>query len=366
MTLWFVLALMTMAAIFAVLWPLARTRPRISGTEVAVYRDQLEEVERDRASGLIAGAEADAARTEIARRLIAAADAPHTDLHASVPARRAVALSVLILIPVVAVALYLALGSPQLPGASLSSRIAPPPEQQSIESMVAQVEAHLDKNPEDGRGWEVLGPVYLRLGRFDDAVKARQNALRLLGANAMREADLGEAITAQSNGIVTADAKAAFERAVSADPNEDKAQFFLGLAAEQDGKSADAAAIWRKLLARASADTPWRAMVEQSLARVDPQRGAPGPNSDDIAAAEKLTPEQRSAMIAGMVERLAARLKADGSDLEGWLRLIRAYTVLGDREKARAALADARASIQNDADKLRRIDDLARSLGLDG
>lgn len=366
MTLWFVLALMTMAAIFAVLWPLAYARPQTSGGDINVYRDQLEEVERDRKSGLIAANEAEAARAEIGRRLIAAADAPLTASHSSASAKRATAILALLFLPAIAAGLYLVLGSPQLPGAPLFARMNVSPEQQSIDNMVAQVEAHLDKNPEDGRGWEVLGPVYLGAGRFDDAVKARQNALRILGPTAAREADVGEALTAAANGIVTADAKAAFERAAATDSNEEKAQFFLGLAAEQDGRKQEAADIWRRLLARSRADAPWRVLVERSLARLDPQGMAPGPTADDMAAAEQLTPEQRSVMISGMVESLAARLKADASDFEGWIRLIRAYAVLGEKDKARDALASARSALQNDLDKRRRIDDLARSLGLDG
>lgn len=365
MTLWFVLALMTMVAVFAVLWPLARLTMRASGNDAAVYRDQLDEIERDRGAGLIGAAEAEAARVEVARRLIAAANAPQAALDPSLARRRIVAIAALVLLPLGAVILYLTLGSPQLPGAPLSARINLPLEQRSIESMVAQVEKHLEKNPQDGRGWEVLAPVYLRAGRFDEAVKARQNALRLLGSTPSREADLGEALIAAANGIVTAEAKTALDRA-ALDPAEDKAQFFLGLAAEQDGKLAEAAAIWRKLLAAASPDTPWRPLVEQSLARVDPNAAPSGPTLDDIVAAQSLSPEQRSAMITGMVERLAARLKEDGSDFEGWLKLARAYVVLGERDKARAAIANARGAFRDDSEKQRRIDDAARALGVDG
>jgi cytochrome c-type biogenesis protein CcmH len=365
MTLWFVLALMTMAAVFAVLWPLSRLQPRVSGSDAAVYRDQLGEIERDRGAGLIGEAEAEAARTEVSRRLIAASDAPQIAPEASLKRRRIVALATLLLLPLGTLCFYLSLGSPQLPGSPLAARIDLPAEQRSIESMVAQVEKHLEKNPEDGRGWEVLAPVYLRAGRFDDAVKARQNALRLLGSTPEREADLGEALIAAANGIVTAEAKAALDRA-AADPSQDKAQFFLGLAAEQDGKPAEAVAIWRKLLARTIPETPWRPLVEQSLARADAASAIPGPTTDDLAAAQSLSPEQRSIMIAGMVERLAARLKEDSSDLDGWLRLVRAYMVIGERDKARAALASARGAFRDDSNKQRRIDDAARSLGLDG
>ena len=125
------------------------------------------------------------------------------------------ALVALFLLSVGAGALYLTLGSPDLPAQPQAARREQPPEERSIADLVARVEAHLEANPEDGRGWEVIGPVYMRLGRYDDAVKARRNTLRLLEPTAVREADLGEALTAVSNGIVTAEAKAAFERAIA-------------------------------------------------------------------------------------------------------------------------------------------------------
>jgi cytochrome c-type biogenesis protein CcmH len=143
----------------------------------------------------------------------------------------------------------------------------------------------------------------------------------------------------------------------------------LGLAAEQDDRRQQAAEVWRELLAGAPADAPWTDLVRESLARVDPSAAAPpppGPSAADIAAAGRLAPEQRMAMVRGMVERLAERLKRDGSDLEGWLRLIRAYMVLGDRDKARAALSDARRALASDPDKLRRMDELIEGLGLEG
>ena len=117
-----------------------------------------------------------------------------------------------------------------------------------------------------------------------------------------------------------------------------RSRYFIGLAAEQDGRPKEAAEIWRKLLEGASADAGWTGFVRESLARVDPGAAAvspPGPGADDVAAAGQMSPEQRETMVRGMVGRLAERLKADGSDVEGWLRLLRAYMVLGDREQAR-------------------------------
>lgn len=371
MSLWFILALMTAVAIFAVLWPLGR-RPALgrAGSDVAVYRDQLDELDRDKRAGLIGAAEADAARVEVGRRLLTAADAAAgrgEDAAAAVPARRKVAaVAAFTLLPIGAVALYVGLGSPGLPDAPLASRTQAhaPLEDQPIMSLIARVEAHLEGNPEDGRGWEVLAPIYLRLGRFEDAVSAWQKVLRLMGPTAAREAEYGEALVYAANGVVTGEAKEAFERALKHDPNEVKARFFLGLAAEQDGKREQAAAIWRAMLADAPPDASWVELVRQALARVE---GAPatGPSADDVAAVEGLPPDQRAQMIRGMVERLAARLKADGSDVEGWLRLVRAYVVLGERDKAKAAAADARKAIAGDEAKLRRVDDLVKSLGLE-
>jgi cytochrome c-type biogenesis protein CcmH len=369
MMLWFVMALMTAAAIFAALWPLARRTPLRSGSDVAVYRDQLDEIERDRAAGLIGEREAEAARIEVSRRLLAAADTVPPPLlqDGMTGRRRAAALAALILLPLGAASLYLSLGSPELTNQPLQARRGLSPDQSPIMELVGRVEAHLEQNPEDGRGWEVLGPVYMRLGRYDDAVKARRAVLRLLGPNAAREADLGEAITGAQNGIVTAEAKAAFDRAVALDPSDIRARYFLGLAAEQDGRPKEAAEVWRALLAEASADAAWAGFVRESLARVDPAAAAsqPGPSADDVAAASEMSPEQRTAMVQGMVSRLAERLRQDGTDVEGWLRLLRAYMVLGDKEQARAAAGDARRALASDPEKLRRVDDLIKGLGLE-
>jgi cytochrome c-type biogenesis protein CcmH len=377
MTLWLAMTLMTAAAIFAVLWPLGRRSPLRSGSDVAVYRDQLDEIARDEATGLIPERDAEAARIEVSRRLIAAADAaPTVVVEGSARRRRVAAVAALVLLPLGAASLYLKLGAPQVPDAPHAARQDTRPDQRPVAELVGRVEAHLEQNPDDGRGWEVLAPVYMRLGRFDDAIRARRNALRLLGDSADRSADLGEALTAAASGVVTADAKAAFERALAQDGKSFKARFFLGLAAEQDGRRDEAAATWRALLAESPADAPWRALVEESLQRVDPKTtkpapavqapAAPAPSPEDIAAADKMAPQQRDQMIRGMVARLAERLAREGGDVDGWLRLMRAYMVLGDRDKARAAAGDARKALTGDPDKLRRLDEFIKELGLEG
>jgi cytochrome c-type biogenesis protein CcmH len=371
MILWCIFALMTTAAVFAVLWPLAhKAQKRGGGSDVFVYKDQLQEIGRDRAAGLIAEAEAEAARLEVSRRLLAAADTPPPSPIAtqrSLRRRRAAAVAALVILPFGAPALYVALGSPNIAGEPAFARVEAPQGRESIASLVSQVEAHLAHSPNDGAGWEVIAPVYMRLGRFDDAVQARKKALALNGDSATRQADLGEAETAAANGVVTADAKAAFERAVARDPHEAKARYFIGLAAEQDGKTEEAATIWRALLGDAPAGAQWTGFVQAALARVTGvPPAAPGPNAGDIAAAANMTEDQRTDMIRGMVGGLAERLHEDGGDAEGWLRLVRAYTVLGERDKAKGAAADAKRALSERPAELKRLDDLVKGLGLEG
>jgi cytochrome c-type biogenesis protein CcmH len=267
-------------------------------------------------------------------------------------------------------------GSPQLPGEPLAARMRAAHDNNSILELVAKVETHLEHNPNDARGWDVLAPVYLRLGRFDDAVKARRRAISSGGETAQRDADLGEALVAAANGIVTAEARQAFERATTHEPTDPKSRFYLGLAAQQDGDAAKAAEIWQALVKNAPADAPWAVTVREALASIGkapegpstmpPIAGSAGPNADEIAAASTMNEAQRGEMIRGMVARLADRLRQDGSDVEGWLRLVRAYMVLGERDKANAAAADARRALAGDPGKVRRIDDLAKGLGLNG
>jgi cytochrome c-type biogenesis protein CcmH len=367
MTLWFVFALMTAAAIFAVLWPLGRAgRPHKDGSETTVYKDQLAEVDRDVAADLIGSSEAEAARVEISRRLLAAADhrrdPPDTS---SVKWRRSAAILALVGLPVAAVAFYLPLGSPRLGDFPLAARAVSPDPTQPLDNLVAQVEAHLEKNPTDGRGWSVLAPVLAKLGRYDDAVRAYRNSITYNGDSAARRADLGEALAGAANGVVTAESKAEFDRAIALNADDVKASYFLGLAAEQDGHAAEATSIWRAMLAKAPPEAPWRPLVLAALARVGGST-APVLSDDTIAAAKDMNETDRNAMIHGMVDRLAVRLKQNGDDVEGWLRLVRAYMVMGDRDKAKSAQADARQAVAKDAERLKQLNEGLKNLGLDG
>ncbi len=244
---------MTLAAIFAVWWPLVRhQKPARSGSDIAVYRDQLDEIGRDEAASRIGNVEAEAARVEVSRRLIAAAEAAKaaTDVAAPGPARpyrRATIAAAIVLLPLAAGTTYLTLGSPNLAPVSMSVEAGGQQLPEGIEQTVTEVEKYLEANPRNGRGWELLAPVYLRLGRVDDAVRARRNALEILGPDAARLGDLGEAIVMASGGAVTAEARDLFTRANAADPEDVMAQYYLGLTAKQDGRRDEAVQRWTAL-----------------------------------------------------------------------------------------------------------------------
>jgi cytochrome c-type biogenesis protein CcmH len=359
MILWVIFAVMTCAALFAVWWPLSRRQNSArSGTDVAVYRDQLDEIDRDAAAALIGGVEAEAARVEISRRLIAAVEASKAASRVAAPAldrryRWATLAVAVVLLPLGAGLTYISLGSPNLTPASMNIEASGQQLPEGIEQTVAEVEKYLEANPKNGRGWELLAPVYLRLGRFDDAVTARRNALEIFGPDAARLGDLGEAIILASNGVVIPEAKSLFERANAADPEDVMAQYYLGLSAKQDGRRDEAVQRWTTLISSARDGAEWLPMVRNALARVDdkdPTFAAPPPTAAAVAP-----PEHNGDAITAMVARLAERLKKDGSDVAGWIQLVRSYRALGMAEKVREAIADAHAALANDAGAMQQL-----------
>jgi cytochrome c-type biogenesis protein CcmH len=391
---WIFVAGMTAAAVVAVVWPLVRqVKDARSGNDVDVYRDQLDEIERDLKFGLIGAAEAEAARIEVSRRLIAAAEMAgmmtlvqddaamrrrgrssrkkpqRRRVEEKKPSRRfhvVVGAVAVMLISVGTFFVYLKVGSPNLPGQPIAARVDAAQRKNPSIAQLAALEARTSQAPDDGKAWEAIAPIYAQVGRYGDAVTARRNALRLLDKTAEREADLGEALVTAANGIVTDEAKEAFDRAFRLDGANVSARFYIGLAAEQDGRKDEAARVWSKLLADSPPGAPWRPLVLTALARVEPAASLvrkPGPNDPAVA---NTAPEQREKMIRGMVDRLAARLRQDGSDVDGWIQLVRAYVVLDERENASAALADARRTLAGEPDKLRRIDEEAKRLGVIG
>ena len=338
------------------LWPLSRAGQAAEADDAVFYRQELADIARDAERGLIGPTEADAARAEAARRLLAAQRRMAGEGSGSFSPRRMrmAALLVLIAVPLIALPLYLRIASPELPGQPLASRT---PDVQGVGDAVAQIERHLAQNPTDGRGHEVVAPVYMQMGRFDDAVRSLTEAVRLLGPTATRLSALGQARVAQAGGVVTAAARADFERAVALDGLDMRARFFLALALEQDGDKARAIAAFRAIAAETAPASPIGAAVAAKIAELQPQ-------TQTGAAIAAMPQNDQTQMIRAMVAGLAQRLETNPNDVDGWLRLIRSYAVLGDRGAADAALAKARTIFATNAAMLRRIDEEAQSLKL--
>jgi cytochrome c-type biogenesis protein CcmH len=243
--------------------------------------------------------------------------------------------------------------------------MAAPVDQMPLDALVLRVEEHLKADAKDVRGWEVLAPAYVRQRRFDDAVNAWSQAIALGGENAARLAARGEARVFAAGSIVP-EARDDFSKAVELDPLEPRAQYYLGVAEVEAGKKDAAIARWKKLLGAAPKDAPWRAGLEAELSQVEnPDKAAataPGPNAAQVGAAASMSPEERQKMIEGMVGGLAARLEKSPNDIEGWLRLIRAYGVLGKKPEAQAALAKARETFAKDKASLSRLDEAEKTL----
>jgi len=343
---WLIFAIMTAAVLAALSMPLwqagAEVAPGRDRYDRAVFRDQLAELERDRARGAIGAAEADAAGNEISRRLIQAA---RPDAGPATGRAGVVGLIGAVLVPLVAIPLYLNSGMPRLADVPLAARLEKAVENQDFAALVAKVERHLAQNPDDIKGWKVLAPAYKREQRWQDAANAYANIVRLSQSDAVMIAEYGEMLVFANDGMVTAAAARAFTAALQADAKLPKARFFTALALKQEGKKDAARQSFEALLAESPADATFRPMVEAEL--------------QDLA-----TSGDRQAMIRAMVDGLEERLKTDAGDLDGWQRLIRSRAVLKEMDKARAAYATARHHFSDRPEALATLDGLATELNI--
>jgi cytochrome c-type biogenesis protein CcmH len=356
-----VLAAITLAVLAAVLVPLLR-KPRVTPEPAqfdrAVYRDQIKELERDAARGLLPASEAEAARLEIQRRLLAAAgnDAPPPAPGVGSP-RLAVAIGGLILVG--SAALYLHLGSPLVPADAPHARTsqqaavnADERAHQDMDKQLAALEAKLQSTPDDKAGWLLLARSAASLNQWERSADAYRHAVALIPNQPDLLAEYGETQVMAAAGMVTPAAHDAFAKAVAQDPKNTIARFYLALANAQAGEAKQAIDTWLDLAGEAPEGSPLRTEIERRIgeqariagipapslpppAPAAPQpQGAGGPDADAIAAAEQMPPEQRNAMIRGMVAQLSAKLAQEPNDADGWVRLGRSYLVLGDAAKS--------------------------------
>ncbi|MDX0626506.1 c-type cytochrome biogenesis protein CcmI [Sinorhizobium medicae] len=383
MLFWILVAILTAAVAAVLLLPLMRAAaplPSRHSHDIEVYRDQLGELARDRDAGLIGSEEAELARAEIARRMLAASAADQAAAERTPKRLLSNRLSqafIFLCLPAIGLCLYLTTGSPGVPAQPLAARLADP--NGDVNILIAKAENHLALNPEDGAGWDLLAPIYMRHGRLEDAVAAYDRAIRLLGPTPARMGGYAEALVAQGGGLVTSEAQNALRMALALDPNDPRSAFYLALGLKQEGKNAEALSAFRKLAGSSPADAPWLPLVNQHIAELADSPAAVGPTGPaatgpaapgnptpgDIAAAKEMNDGDRQSMIRGMVDSLASRLKEDPANLEGWMRLIRSYVVLDQRDRAEEALHEGLIAFPATGVQGKQLLALAQELGLD-
>ena len=246
-------------------------------------------------------------------------------------------------------------------GGGLKARVEPQ-ETGDFPALIAKVEDHLADSPDDLQGWQVIAPAYKRSERWSDAADAYANILRLSSPTAETLSDYAEMLVFAGQGMVPPEARDTFHKAMLLDPKSPRPRFFLALAAKQDGNLEAAKAGFESLLADAGPDAPYRPMVEAELKDITTR--PPALTAEQQAVGANMSGEDQQAMIRTMVNGLEAKLKADGNNLDGWLRLIRARTVLQEEDKARAALAAAHAQFKDQPDASAALDGLAKELNL--
>jgi cytochrome c-type biogenesis protein CcmH len=357
MTFWIIAAGLTGLTCLALLGTLGHRADAKADHDRDFYQAQIAEIDRQQGLNLIGAREAESAKVEAARRLLQVAS--HGPVVADIGtqvAKRIGAVAVLALVPLIALPLYGVRGMPDMPSFPLAQRKADPDlaaKSIDVGSALTQIEAHLAKNPADGRGFEVVAPIYLRLGRHADAINAYGQALRLLGATADRHAGLGEARVFAQGGTVSTEAFADFTAAVTLDPKNVKARFFLALAADQGGDKLGAVA----LLTQLRDDLPEGALKSEIEAQLRTMADVPIGG----AAIAALPQGEQMAAIRSMVEGLASRLATTGGSAQDWGRLIRALHVLGEKDRAAMILAEARQKFAAEPAQLRQLEDAAKA-----
>ena len=363
---WIVFAIVTACAILAVARPLGSPAAPASGaaSEIEAYKAQLAELDREEERGEIGNEEAEQTRTEISRRLLKAGRQSGS---AALPGRRLqlnanyafIALAAIISIG--SVALYAVFGTPSLSDQPLEARLDAPPAEQSVAIQIANVERRLHKHPADAAGWTVIAPVYFKTGQFRKAADAYRKAIQLGGQDEEKLLGLFEALTFGNDGVIPPEAKAPLDAALERDPKSLRGRFWLAVLASQDGRKSDAEQTYREML---SEDIPnaWKGIIYKQLAALADETAHPG--AEGAEASGDASQGEQGAMIRGMVERLNARLKENGADLDGWLKLIRSYAVLKETTKAQEAAASARKQFASEPQSIEQIETLTNELGL--
>ncbi len=403
---WFIAAIGVLASLGLVFAPMLRGAgrgERRASYDMQVYRDQLREIDTDRRRGVLSADEAEATRAEIARRLIAAADAEAGEAgSAAAPARlsRMVAVALVLGVALASLALYARFGVPGFPDQPLAQRLAgggleraARPSQAEAEAraeasglrppveidpqsagMVTQLEEILRSRPDDLQGHRLLARSLAAVGRLPEARAAQARVVELLGPEVQAGdlADHAELMIFAAAGYVSPEAEAALAAALARDPDEPRTRYYSGLAALQAGRPDITYPLWARLLDEGPADAPWIPTIAAEIDEIGRLAGAPprapaggpvrGPAPGDVDAAAEMTDAERAAMVEGMVAGLATRLSEEGGPPQDWAQLIRALIVLGRIAEAQEIRAEAQAAFAGDAAALALIEAAAGGL----
>ncbi len=405
MTFW--LAAGILALIVTGLMLLALRRADAEGAAVdydlRVYRDQLKEVDRDMARGVIPADEAERLRTEISRRILEA-DRASVRRGKGAAAPRQATLAVLALVLAIVAGsfwIYVETGAPSYPDMPLQARIAASeelrasrPSQAEFEAqagemaptrqpdeqylaLIAQLRSAMEGRPDDVTGHRLLAQHEAALGNFRAAYTAQERVVELLDTQATGDefAALAELKILAAGGAISSEAEAALSEALRRDPQNELARFLSGDMMAQLGRYDLAFRFWAPLLSQGSSEDPWyptlRAVMPEIAWRAGQHnyempgpRESRGPTLEQVEAAEEMTAEERTEMVRGMVAGLSDRLANEGGTADDWARLIRAYGVLGDQGAASAIWTEAQVTFQDRPDELALILTAARDAGV--
>ncbi|WP_431855053.1 c-type cytochrome biogenesis protein CcmI [Azospirillum sp.] len=365
MLFWILAAALTAVVLLIIVPPLLKApkaeaaSPSRGAYDLEVYRDQLSELERDRGRGLITDAQMEAAKAEIARRMLALADEAKAGAAGAGQANRTrtVAALLAVAIPLGALVIYLPLGRPDLPAQPLASRDLAAEERQMdggppapVMEAVQKLKKHLEDNPNDARAWTLMGQTYGRIGRFDQAAEALKRASDLQPDSLEAKSAYAEMSTAANGGTVTEESLRVFQAMLDKDPKDSRARFFLALSRLQAGDAKGALDGWVALVADTPADAPWLPVVQARIkeaatalkldvASVMP-KPAP-PQNHPTAGGQQGGDADQDRQIRQMVEQLDAKMRANPADVDGWLKLARSYSVLAEHDKAIEAAKQA-------------------------
>lgn len=373
-----------------------------AANDLQIYRDQLKEIERDTARGVLPKEEAERARVEVSRRLLAADARLQNEFSGNGPdtgTNRVSAGLIIVAFVGTAAFLYTKLGAPGYGDLSLDSRLSasnearmarldqaqaetraslPPASEVSPEyqDLIQKLRDTVAERPGDLQGLRLLVQNEATLGNLIAAHTAQSQVIDIKGPQASAEdyTLLADLMISAAGGYVSADAERALRQALERDPSDQRARYYLGLFLVQVDRPDSAFRLWEQLLAEGPEDAPWIAPIRSRIEELAWRAGVeykaseatplPGPDADAIEAAQELSEEDRQNMIRGMVNQLSGRLATEGGSPEEWARLIRALGVLNETEQARAIWSEAEGLFSQSTEALTLLRAAARDAGV--